>query len=71
MCGSADSVGEMAEEVPDGYAARNGDVERMFCATLGYLETHVTLVDDGLIDTVDFVAEDESISASGLRGEVL
>lgn len=81
MCGGGGGTGvcregslagqEAGEEVPDGYTARYGDVERVLGAALGYLETYVTLVDDLLVDSIDLVAEDEGIAASALGREVL
>ena len=61
------------KKMPHGYAGRNGHVERMFGAELRYFETDIATVDYRRIDTVDFIADDESIMCSGfeIRGEVL
>ena len=61
----------MREKMPYGYASRHRDIERMLCANLRNLKTHVTLVDHLLIDPVDLMSEHESITPPLLRIEIL
>lgn len=61
----------MLEKVPDSDSARDGDVERVFRASLGDFKADVALIDDFLVDTVDFMPEDESIASPVLGFELL
>lgn len=61
----------MLEKVPDGYAAGNRYVERMFCARLWNLQADVALIYNFLINAFGLVAEDQRIFATLLRGKVL
>lgn len=61
----------MLEKVPDCDSARNGDVKRMFRALLGNFKADIALIDDFLVDTVDFMPEDESIASPVLGRELL
>lgn len=61
----------MLEKVPDSDSARDGDIERVLRASLGDFKADIALVDDFLVDTVDFMPEDESIASPVLRRELL
>lgn len=62
---------DVIEEMPDGYTGRNGDIKRMFGAALGNFKTYVTLIDNGLVYSVDLVTENEGITPTRLRRKIL
>ena len=61
--------GELSPELPDDDAGGDADVERVLGAVLRYLEASVTEGEQRLVDTVDFVAEDDG--GGTLGGELL
>ena len=63
---------ELTGALPDEHACCGADVERMFGAVLGYLYAGVGGVDDFLLYSLDFIAEDDGKSLShGAEVEML
>ncbi len=52
----------MGEEVPYCNPARHRHIKRMFRASLRDLKTHVTLVDDFLVHSVDFMPKHQRVT---------
>lgn len=68
FCGRGSAEG--VEEVPDGYAGGDADVEGVFGAELGDFEAEVGGVDYLRVYSVDFVAGYDGVASGGVGAEV-
>lgn len=61
----------LLEDVPYGNSGRYGHVEGMLCASLRYLETYISGINNSLIHTVDLMSGNNGILAVRVNNEIL
>ena len=62
---------EGGEEVPEGYAGADGDIEGVFCAELGDFQADIGGVDDGGIHAMNLMSGDNGVFFTGNGTEVI